>query len=436
MSANFGINNEYFSQKPDLKGYQTRNAASLNEAAYGLFNDDMGANGKIDEAVFQGNSGDCWLISGILSLSYTPEGKNLIQDAISINPDGSYNVTFSGVDKTYKITKEELEAANKNSFLNGIGFSDSEYSTGDDDMLLIELAMEKLVYENDIPKRIETYKTQLYGQNRFFFNAVGFNTIHPEVHFMEKIYRQRDSKFIDALSRFRFGDETENDIKLLDSRVISRDDFASQKCVPFLTLVSTNKEKDEINSKELCNRNLIGKGVSYFADIIGDNSMETLSQIPEAITLHIGEQIVCTSNSKSYKNGTIGKIVDFTDDAIPLPIIITSSGKEVTVKQKTIKTLVPVINDECISYIEAGSVSQIACQSAYAVTIHKAQGLTLDAVYIMLGNWAAEGSLYVALSRCKTIDGIGLNRSIEPKDVKLDKEALKFFEQYDYQRVS
>ena len=287
-----------------------------------------------------------------------------------------------------------------------------------------------------VPKRIETYKTQLYGQNRFFFNAVGFNTIHPEVHFMEKIYRQRDSKFIDALSRFRFGDETENDIKLLDSRVISRDDFASQKCVPFLTLVSTNKEKDEINSKELCNRNLIGKGVSYFADIIGDNSMETLSQIPEAITLHIGEQIVCTSNSKSYKNVTIGKIVDFTDDAIPLPIIITSSGKEVTVKQKTIKTLVPVINDECISYIEAGSVSQIACQSAYAVTIHKAQGLTLDAVYIMLGNWAAEGSLYVALSRCKTIDGIGLNRSIEPKDVKLDKEALKFFEQYDYQRVS
>ena len=255
-----------------------------------------------------------------------------------------------------------------------------------------------------VPKRIETYKTQLYGQNRFFFNAVGFNTIHPEVHFMEKNYRQRDSKFIDALSRFRFGDETENDIKLLDSRVISRDVFALQRGAPFLTLVSTNKEKDEINSKELCNRNLIGKGVSYFADIIGDNSMETLSQIHEAITLHIGEQIVCTS-------------------------------KEVTVKQKTIKTLVPVINDECISYIETGSVSQISCQSAYAVTIHKAQGLTLDAVYIMLGNWAAEGSLYVALSRCKTIDGIGLNRSIEPKDVKMDKEALTFFEQY-YKRVS
>lgn len=175
MSANFGINNEYFSQKPDLKGYQTRNAASLNETAYGLFNDDMGANGKIDEAVFQGNSGDCWLISGILSLSYTPEGKNLIQDAISINPDGSYNVTFSGVDKTYKITKEELEAANKNSFLNGIGFSDSEYSTGDDDMLLIELAMEKLVYENDIP--IETIEGITGGSAYYLYQLFTKNDV-------------------------------------------------------------------------------------------------------------------------------------------------------------------------------------------------------------------------------------------------------------------
>ena len=195
MSANFGINNEYFSQKPDLKGYQTKGAASLNEAAYGLFNEDKGVNGKIDEAVFQGNSGDCWLISGILSLSYTPEGEKLIQDAISINPDGSYNVTFNGVDKTYKITKEELEAANKNSFLNGIGMANSEYSTGDDDMLLIELAMEKLVYENDIP--IETiegitggsayYLYQLFTKNDVEY-ALGDN--ENEVKYLIDYYYQ------------------------------------------------------------------------------------------------------------------------------------------------------------------------------------------------------------------------------------------------------
>ena len=287
-----------------------------------------------------------------------------------------------------------------------------------------------------VPWKMEEYRKRLYGESRFFFNAVGFNSIQPVVHFMEKVYRQNDSKFIEALSRIRFGNENESDIKLLDSRVLSREEFASQNNVSFLTLVSTNKEKEVINSKELWNRNLRENGITYFADIKGENSIETLSQIPETITMHIGEQIICTSNSGLYKNGTIGRIVDFTDDKIPLPVIITSSGEEVTVKQKTVKTLVPIINDGEVSYIETGSISQIACQSAYAVTVHRAQGLTLDSVYIMLGNWAAEGSLYVALSRCKTIEGIGLNRSIESKDIKRDKEAITFFEKYDYQRAS
>lgn len=287
-----------------------------------------------------------------------------------------------------------------------------------------------------VPKKIEAYKKQLYGTNRFFFNAVGFKEVSPSVHFMEKIYRQSDSEFIAALARIRFGYEADSDIKLLDSRVISREEFAVQNGTSFLTLVSTNKEREAINSMELYVRNLRENGITYFADILGENSIETLSQIPETITLHTGEQVVCTSNSESYKNGTIGRIVDFTDDKIPLPIIITSSGEEITVRQKTVKTLVPVINGGKVSYIETGSISQIACQCAYAVTIHRAQGLTLDAVYITLGNWAAEGSLYVALSRCKTIEGIGLNRPIEAKDIKLDKEALTFFEKFDYQRVA
>lgn len=287
-----------------------------------------------------------------------------------------------------------------------------------------------------VPKKIEVYKKQLYGTNRFFFNAVRFKEVSPSVHFMEKIYRQSDSKFIAALARIRFGYESDSDIKLLDNRVISREEFAVQNGTSFLTLVSTNKEREAINSRELYDRNLWENGFTYFADIVGENSPETLSQIPRTITLHIGEQIVCTSNSESYKNGTIGRIVDFTDGKIPLPIIITSSGEEITVNQKTVKTLVPIINDGEVSYIETGSISQIACQCAYAVTVHRAQGLTLDSVYISLGNWAAEGSLYVALSRCKTIEGIGLNRHIESKDIKLDKEALTFFEEFDYQRTA
>lgn len=175
MSADFGINNQYFNDKPDLKGFNTRKAAGVNETFWGLFNEDKGVNGIIDEAVFQGNAGDCWLISGILSLSYTDEGKDLIQDAISKNPDGSYNVTFKGVDKTYTISNDELVRANKSSFLNGVGLADSKYSTGDDDMLLIELAMEKLVQEGDIP--IETIEGITGGSAYYLYQLFTKNDV-------------------------------------------------------------------------------------------------------------------------------------------------------------------------------------------------------------------------------------------------------------------
>lgn len=129
--------------------------AGYSETVYGLFDDEnKGVNGQIDEEVFQGQKGDCWLISGILSLSYDDKGKELIQDAIGQNPDGSYSVYFKGIDKEYTVTKEELERNNKSTLMNGLGITNSSYSTGDDDMLLIELALEKLVSEGEVP--IET----------------------------------------------------------------------------------------------------------------------------------------------------------------------------------------------------------------------------------------------------------------------------------------
>lgn len=156
MEAINGVNNIYQKDTPKTVGYNDkRGLVSTPEMLYGLFGGkDKGVNGKIDEGVFQGNTGDCWLLSGILSLSYTEEGSKLIKDAISKNPDGSYNVYFQGADKTYTISQDELDSANKSSFLSGAGITKSEYSTGDDDMLLIELAMEKLIEENEVP--IET----------------------------------------------------------------------------------------------------------------------------------------------------------------------------------------------------------------------------------------------------------------------------------------
>ena len=118
---------------------------SMSQMDYSLFYDEnKGVNEQIDEGVFQGNSGDCWLISGIMSLSYTDEGKELIKDSISQNDNGNYVVNFKGLGKSYEVSQDELDEYNISTYDNAKG-KESTYTTGDDDMLLMELACKKAI---------------------------------------------------------------------------------------------------------------------------------------------------------------------------------------------------------------------------------------------------------------------------------------------------
>lgn len=197
MEAAGGINKGY---EPILTGQRQKTVGGFNEAIYGIFNRDKGVNGEIDEAVFQGYEGDCWLISGILSLSYTDEGSKLIKNAISENKNGDYEVYFKGIDRTYTVTKEELEEANKSAFKSGLGLEKSSYSTGDDDMLLIELAVEKIVNEGEIP--IETiegitggsayYLYQLFTDNETSY-ACGEDSVKDAESLLNYYKKYQDS---------------------------------------------------------------------------------------------------------------------------------------------------------------------------------------------------------------------------------------------------
>lgn len=123
-----------------------------------------GINGKIDESVSQGSLGDCWIISGALSMSYTEDGSQAIKDSISQNSNGNIEVTFDGIGKTYTVTEEELNKNNKSE--NNVS---SKYSTGDDDMLAIELAVEKVIEDSSIKTKYDMnggnpyYLYKLYG---------------------------------------------------------------------------------------------------------------------------------------------------------------------------------------------------------------------------------------------------------------------------------
>ena len=103
-----------------------------------------GVNGKLDEAVYQGEYGDCWLLSGLLSMSYTESGSQVIEESITSNSDGSVDLYFEGIDKEYTVSKKELEAENK------AVKEKSNYSRGDDDALAIELGIEKVVSDPNV----------------------------------------------------------------------------------------------------------------------------------------------------------------------------------------------------------------------------------------------------------------------------------------------
>ena len=103
-----------------------------------------GVNGKLDEAIYQGEYGDCWLLSGILSMSYTESGAEVIQESINANANGSVDVFFDGIGKEYTVSADSLKNENKDVS------EKSNYSRGDDDALAIELAVEQVVADKTV----------------------------------------------------------------------------------------------------------------------------------------------------------------------------------------------------------------------------------------------------------------------------------------------
>lgn len=170
------INNTEGNKIPHIQGEQRRSTSGFNEAFHGIFNDEnKGVNGEIDEAVFQGTKGDCWLLSGVLSLSYTQDGKELIKNSIFQNKNGDYEVWLEGLGKSYTVSKEELESKNVSTLSSGLGLESSSYSTGDDDMLLMELAVEKAVQEGN--NDIVTQSGITGGSAYYLYNAMSDNEV-------------------------------------------------------------------------------------------------------------------------------------------------------------------------------------------------------------------------------------------------------------------
>ena len=280
-------------------------------------------------------------------------------------------------------------------------------------------------------KEKEIFNTHYKSQ--YFFDSKVFENIDLEFIELEKIYRQKDKRFIELLNGVRNRTFTEEDIEELNKRVNA--DFETPKDDFYINLTTTNELSNSINEKELSK--IKGKLFEFKGEIKGKFDKNSL---PTELNLKIkiGSQIMLLNNDSGHRwvNGTVGKVIDIEENKGEKMLILELfNGKKVKVSKHTWDIYKLYYNNEIKSLDSEtiGSFTQYPIRLAWAVTIHKGQGKTFDNVIIDIGRGAfAYGQVYVALSRCTSLNGIILKKPIKKEHILMDWKVVNFLTKYQY----
>ena len=264
----------------------------------------------------------------------------------------------------------------------------------------------------------------------FFFSARVFSQIELVSIELQKVYRQTDSCFIQVLDHIRNNTAAAADLQLLNTRygapmTGSDDDM-------YITLATRRDNVDYINEKKLAE--LPGEPTVFRGEIRGDFPTSSLPTAEELV-LKPGAQVIFIKNDyeRRWVNGTIGVVNGF-DLAEGTLYIITDDGRECSVKQDSWRNIRYTYNEEKkqIEEEELGTFTQFPVRLAWAITVHKSQGLTFSrAVIDFTGGVFAGGQTYVALSRCTSLEGIQLRKPISRADIFVRPEIVQFSERFN-----
>jgi ATP-dependent DNA helicase PIF1 len=268
---------------------------------------------------------------------------------------------------------------------------------------------------------------ELYG-SPYFFSAQSLSEVEFETVELEKIYRQKDHSFIKILNAVRDNSVDYLELAELNARHVPGYQHKAGSGDFSVYLAPTNRKVAEINEAEL--KRLAGTEFSYKAKTDGD-FQENQFPTEGKLRLKVGAQVMMLNNDMRgrWVNGSIGKIVsrtkDFNGDILGVQL---NEGGLVQVEPFTWEIYNFFVNDSGQITPEAvGSFKQYPLKLAWAVTIHKSQGKTLDNIIIDLGTGAfAHGQVYVALSRCRTLANIRLKKPLRVADVQFDPRVKEF----------
>ncbi len=244
-----------------------------------------------------------------------------------------------------------------------------------------------------------------YYPSIFFFDSLVLRESPPVKIELKEIFRQKDERFIEALNQIRDNDLTEGNLNLLNSR-LKPGWNQSGKEEGYITLTTHNAQADEINRKEL-NR-LSGKPKIFKAEIEGEFPENQFPAETELV-LKTGAQVMFLKNDnegKLYFNGKIGVVTGFESDKILVRCKDEESEIPVTGKEWPNITYTLDPETKLIAEKQIGSFHQYPLRLAWAITIHKSQGLTFEKVMIDAEKAFVNGQVYVALSRCTSLEGL------------------------------
>ena len=264
----------------------------------------------------------------------------------------------------------------------------------------------------------------------YFFSARVFQQIDLVSIELQKVYRQTDQRFINVLDHIRNGTAGATDLQLLNTRYGTS--IARSEDDMYITLATRRDNVDYINERKLAE--LPGDPVTFPGEVTGDFPESSLPTSKE-LQLKPGAQIIFIRNDFDHRwvNGTIGTVSGFDPEEETL-YVRTDDGKECDVKQESWHNIRYTYNEEKHQIEEEvlGVFKQFPIRLAWAITIHKSQGLTFSrAVIDFTGGVFAGGQTYVALSRCTSLGGIQLKKPINRTDIFIRPEIVSFSEQFN-----